>query len=89
MPSGEIFTRFLHLRSGSEWAIPRQPQPLIDGSIQANSAVALDWLARGELHAAPLITHRLPATEAATAYDGLRTRPADYLGVVLDWTGIE
>ena len=87
--TGEIFMRFLRLRSGSEWEIPRQPQPLINGSIQGNSAVALEWLARGELHAAPLITHRLPATEAATAYEGLRTCPADYLGVVLDWTGIE
>jgi 2-desacetyl-2-hydroxyethyl bacteriochlorophyllide A dehydrogenase len=83
--TGEIFTRFLRLRSGSEWAIPRQPQPPIHGSIQGNSAVALDWLARGELRAGPLITHRLPATQAATAYEGLRTRPADYLGVVLDW----
>jgi len=87
--TGEIFLRFLRLRSGSEWEIPRQPQPLTSGSIQGNSAVALDWLARGELHAAPLITHRLLATETATAYEGLRTRPADYLGVVLDWTGIE
>ncbi len=87
--TGEIFLRFLRLRSGSEWEIPRQPQPLIHGSIQENSAVALDWLARGELHAGPLITHRLPATEAAAAYEGLRTRPADYLGVVLDWNGVE
>jgi threonine dehydrogenase-like Zn-dependent dehydrogenase len=87
--TGEIFTRFLRLRSGSEWEISRQPQPLINGSIQGNSAVALDWLARGELRVGPLITHRLLATEAATAYDGLRTRPADYLGVVLDWNGVE
>ena len=85
--TGEIFLRFLRLRSGSEWEIPRQPEPLAIGSIHQNSVTALDWLAAGQLQARPLITHRLPAEAAAEAYAGLRSRPDDYLGVILRWGG--
>ena len=83
--TGEIFLRFLRLRSGSEWEIPRQPEPLAIGSIHQNSVTALDWLATGRLQAQPLITHRLPAEAAEEAYDGLRSRPDEYLGVILQW----
>lgn len=82
---GEIFLRFLRLRSGSEWEIPRQPAPLALGSIHRNSVVALDWLAAGHLRVAPLITHRLPPEAAEDAYAGLRSRPDEYLGVLFRW----
>ena len=64
----DIFFRFLRLRSGSEWEIPRQDQRLVPDSIRANSATGLAWLADGRLRAEPLITHRLPASEIAAAY---------------------
>ena len=54
-------------------------------SIRANSATALEWLADGRLRVEPLITHRLPPSEIQTAYDGLRSRRDEYLGVVLRW----
>ncbi len=85
--TGEIFLRFLRLRSGSEWEIPRQPERLAIGSIHQNSVTALDWLASGRLQAQPLITHRLPAEAAETAYAGLRSCPDEYLGVILHWGG--
>jgi 2-desacetyl-2-hydroxyethyl bacteriochlorophyllide A dehydrogenase len=81
-----IFFRFLRLRSGSEWEIPRQPEPLAIGSIHQNSVTALQWLADGRLNVKPLVTHRIRAAEAASAYDGLLNRPNDYLGVLIDWT---
>jgi 2-desacetyl-2-hydroxyethyl bacteriochlorophyllide A dehydrogenase len=83
--TGEIFLRFLRLRGGSEWEIPRQPEPLALGSIHQNSVTALDWLAAGQLRVAPLITHRLPPAAAPAAYAGLRDRPDDYLGVIFVW----
>jgi threonine dehydrogenase-like Zn-dependent dehydrogenase len=82
---GEIFLRFLTVRSGSEWRIPVLPAPLAEGSIQHNTITALDWLASRRLRVGPLITHRLPAEQAAQAYDGLRERPDEFLGVVLTW----
>lgn len=90
-----IFLRFLTLRSGSEWEIPRQPVPPLSvtgrpappsaGSIYENSVAALDWLADGRLQVAPLITHRLPPTAIQEAYSGLQNQRDEYLGVLLDW----
>jgi 2-desacetyl-2-hydroxyethyl bacteriochlorophyllide A dehydrogenase len=81
-----IFFRFLRLRSGSEWEIPRLPEPLAIGSNYQNTVTALDWLKRGKLNVQPLITHRITPAQTPDAYDGLLNRPNDYLGVVIDWT---
>jgi len=90
VPSSQItrllFFRFLRLRSGSEWEIPRQPAPLGAGSNFENSVTAIDWLHRGLLNPQPLITHRIRPEDVPAAYAGLRDRPNDYLGVVIDWT---
>ena len=84
-----IFYRFLRLRSGSEWEIPRQPTPLAIGSNHQNSVTALDWLGDGRLRVGPLVTHRIRPDDVAGAYDGLLNRPNDYLGVLIDWRGAQ
>lgn len=81
----ELFSRFLRLRSGSEWEIPRQPHPLMADAIHANVETGLRWLAERRLLVTPLITHRLPAAEIPAAYDGLLHQPDTYLGVILQW----
>lgn len=81
-----IFFRFLRLRSGSEWEIPRLPEPLAAGSNYQNSVTALKWLEQGKLNVQPLITHRITPDQTPDAYDGLLNRPNDYLGVVIEWT---
>lgn len=83
---GEVFLRFLSIRSGSEWEIPINPEPLAIGSVQQNAATALEWLADGRINVAPLITHRLPPDAAGEAYRGLRDNPDEYLGVILRWS---
>lgn len=90
-----IFLRFLRLRSGSEWEIPRlpvlpqaisnRPTPPTPVSIYGNSVAALGWLADGRLKVAPLITHRLPPEAIQMAYRGLLEQKDEYLGVVLTW----
>ena len=42
-------------------------------------------LASGRINVEPLITHVLPYTEAQTAYEGLRDRKDEYLGVLLEY----
>lgn len=90
VPSSEItrllFYRFLRLRSGSEWEIPRQPQPLTMGSIHQNTVTALEWLANERLNVHPLTTHRIGPTGIPSAYQGLLEEPDHFLGVVIDWT---
>lgn len=83
---GEVFLRFLSIRSGSEWEIPINPEPLAIGSVHQNAATALQWLADGRINVQPLITHRLPPAAAGAAYRGLRDQPDEYLGVILRWS---
>ena len=42
-------------------------------------------LAKGRIKVEPLITHVLPYTEGQTAYEGLRDRKDEYLGVLLEY----
>jgi threonine dehydrogenase-like Zn-dependent dehydrogenase len=81
----DLFFRFLRLRSGSEWEIPRQPQPWLADSIRSNVETGLAWLADGRLRVEPLITHQLPPDEIQRAYEGLRDHKDEYLGVILRW----
>jgi 2-desacetyl-2-hydroxyethyl bacteriochlorophyllide A dehydrogenase len=81
----DLFFRFLTLRSGSEWEIPRQPHPFFADSILANVQTGLGWLADGRLQVKPLITHRIAPAEIQRAYDGLLTKKDEYLGVILRW----
>ena len=82
----DLFFRFLTLRSGSEWELPRQPVPQMADSILANVETGLGWLRDGRLRVEPLITHRLPPAEIQHAYQSLLTRKDEYLGVILRWT---
>lgn len=82
-----IFYRFLRLRSGSEWEIPRQPEPLAIGSHHQNAVTALRWLFDSHLQVRPLTTHHIKPSEAPAAYAGLLEKPNEYLGVVIDWSG--
>jgi 2-desacetyl-2-hydroxyethyl bacteriochlorophyllide A dehydrogenase len=45
----------------------------------------IDHLRRGDLGLAPLITHHFPAARAVEAFDLVRERPGELLGMVLDW----
>ncbi len=80
-----IFDRFLRLRSGSEWEIPRQAAPFVADSIRQNIETGLRWIAEGKLQVQPLITHRIDPGSIPAAYVGLREHPTEYLGVVIRW----
>ncbi len=45
----------------------------------------LELVADGHFRVAPLVTHRFAFTAAADAYDLLDRRPAEALGVILEW----
>lgn len=87
--TGEIFTRFLNLRSGFEWELPIHPRPSILGSLQENGVAAMRWLAEGRMRVDPLITHRWSPERIQEAYAGLRDNPDEFVGVVLDWASYD
>jgi 2-desacetyl-2-hydroxyethyl bacteriochlorophyllide A dehydrogenase len=48
---------------------------------EADGPLLLEWLRTARLQVAPLVTHRLPLAQALQAYEGLRDKRDEYLGV--------
>ena len=45
----------------------------------------LHFIRLGTISIEPIVSHRLPVTEAPRIYDIMRDSPGDLLGVVFDW----
>ena len=74
------------LKGAHEWRYPVMHDPNAKHSLERNSRVAW-WLQQtGKLQMDKLITHVVSPADAAAAYEGLRTRKDEYLGVVFDWS---
>lgn len=90
----DIHLRNISLRGALEWNVPVvQPAsmwgaplaPLM--TLVREQQMIFDWMVRGEMLLAPLVSHRLPAARARDAYEGLLRQPEEFIGVVLDWRG--
>lgn len=55
------------------------------GMDAASNRRAIQWISEGKMHLAPLLTHVFKPEQAAEAYEMMRTRPGDFLGVAFDW----
>jgi threonine dehydrogenase-like Zn-dependent dehydrogenase len=80
------------VRGALEWVLPEYaPTATFGGktlpllSHYDKQATIFDWMQRGDMQVAPLISHRLPARQVKEGYDGLLLHPETYTGVVLDW----
>ena len=78
--------RWLTIRGALEWCVPMYPDIGNRTSQWRKQQTIFDWMARGQLHVEPLISHRLKPEQIKQAYDGLLNEPNVYTGVVLDWT---
>jgi 2-desacetyl-2-hydroxyethyl bacteriochlorophyllide A dehydrogenase len=59
---------------------------LVDPAVRAGDApLLMNWLAAGRLKAQPLMTHRIRLAQAHQAYEGLRDKTDEYLGVVIEY----
>lgn len=88
----DIHLRNIVLRGALEWILPDYPPTATYGgktlpllSSYDKQAMIFDWVQRGDMQVAPLISHRLPARQVKVGYDGLLHHPGIYSGVVLDW----
>lgn len=79
-----VFHRYVHLRSGWEWEIPREPREFAPGAIYDNVRAALEWLRDGKVKVTDLAPV-VPPTECTMAYQNLLHRPAEQLSFVFDW----
>ncbi len=61
-------------------------EALLDPDAQyRDRQLLLEWLRWSKLKVDPLITHTMHFTEAAQAYEGLRDRPGEFMGIVLNY----
>ena len=88
----DIHLRNITVRGALEWILPAYPPVGTSGgktlpllSLYDKQAMIFDWVQRGEMQVAPLISHRLPARQVKEGYDGLLQHPETYTGVVLEW----
>lgn len=77
--------RWITIRGALEWCVPMYPDIGNRTSQYSKQQTIFDWMARGELHVEPLISHRLKPDQINQAYDGLFNEPEVYTGVVLEW----
>ena len=81
----ETHLRWITIRGALEWCVPMYPDIGNRTSQFGKQQTIFDWMARGQLHVEPLISHRLKPKQIKQAYDGLLNEPNVYTGVVLDW----
>ncbi len=77
--------RWITIRGALEWCVPMYPDIGNRTSQYSKQQTIFDWMARGQLHVEPLISHRLKPEQIKQAYDGLLNEPNIYTGVVLEW----
>lgn len=79
-----VFHRYVHLHSGWEWEVPREPADFRTGSIRDNLAGAMRWLADGRLATTGLARVADPR-DCQPVYDDLKAQRGP-LTAVFDWS---
>lgn len=80
-----IHMKLLTVRGAHMWTMPLREQRGVPKSVQWAMRVMFDQIRSGTLHTRPVISHIITPDEAPAAYAGLKDRPNDYTGVVIDW----
>ena len=76
---------YVSLKGALEWRFPTFKDEFVKHSVERNSAIILELIAKEKIQVAPLYTHKLRPEDAAEAYAGLREKKDEYVGVVFDW----
>jgi 2-desacetyl-2-hydroxyethyl bacteriochlorophyllide A dehydrogenase len=75
----------LTLNGALEFSYPTHENEFVKHSIERNASIVLNLINEGRLNIAPIYTHKLSPREAQKAYDGLKNKPDEFIGVVFDW----
>lgn len=76
---------FATMKGALEWRFPTFENEFVKHSLARNSKIIMDLIADGRLHIKPLLTQQLTPEEAPTAYEALRQKNNDYVGVEFIW----
>ena len=82
-----VFGRWVTIKGALEWRLPQRAEldPHSRHSSEGNLRNIFDLIRRGRLHVKPLISHRMPYTDAKQGYEGLLEDKQHYTGVILTW----
>ncbi|MEI6085734.1 MAG: zinc-binding dehydrogenase [Verrucomicrobiota bacterium] len=80
-----VFHNYIVLRSGWEWELPPRTTEFRAGSIFANFAAALNWLADGRINIEGLYAVA-PPRDVQAVYQDIRHNRTTRLATVFDWT---
>ncbi len=83
-----LFPHCLTLKGALEFTFPTHQQDFIKHSIERNAAIVMNLIKEDKLRIKPIYSHKISPFDAQSAYDGLKTKPNEYIGVVFDWTNI-
>jgi 2-desacetyl-2-hydroxyethyl bacteriochlorophyllide A dehydrogenase len=68
---------------------PKVPTPLTPFTAERNRETVLTLVADGSLSMAGLVSHHVRPEEAAQTYRALADRSPEFMGVVIDWGGVQ
>ncbi len=77
-----------HLKGALEFTFPTHSNDFNKHSIERNAKIIMKLILEEKLKIQPFYSHKLSPVEARKAYEGLRDRSDEFIGVVLDWTVI-
>lgn len=73
------------MKGALEFTFPTHETEFMKHSIERNARIILDLIQREKLQIRPLLSRTIQPDQIQEAYDGLRTDPGKYVGVVIDW----
>ncbi|KXB01624.1 alcohol dehydrogenase [candidate division MSBL1 archaeon SCGC-AAA259O05] len=73
-------------KGAHEWRLPPFHNEYVKHSMERGSKIVFKLMEQGKLNIKDLLTHVIEPEEAEEAYDGLKEKKDEYLGVLMDWT---
>lgn len=74
------------VKGAHEWQFPSYRTPFTRHSMEENAQAIFSLIARGRLDLSRVIDHVVPAADAPRAYEGMRSNPGQWSGILFDWT---
>lgn len=76
------------LKGALEFAYPTHKDDFNKHSIERNAEIIMQLILKDKLKIQPFYSHKLSPINARKAYEGLRDKSDEFIGVVLDWTAL-
>jgi 2-desacetyl-2-hydroxyethyl bacteriochlorophyllide A dehydrogenase len=74
------------MKGALEFTFPTHETEFVKHSIERNAKIIMNLMKENKLKIAPFYSHKMNPADCQAAYEGLRDKPDEYIGVVFDWT---